>query len=86
MRKLYCLYDAVSQQIVGGIKLGTIPGPMIREFHDVLSNREGPFYSHAQDYQLVCLGRVEEEVTPLIEDTFFEVVATGAAWKEAQNA
>lgn len=84
---LYMLYDKVAQTTVGNVLRHGHDAPAIRTFHDTLGQQDSGIAVHAEDYDLIAIGTVDDQglLLPMLGDSP-RVVATGAAWKEAQRA
>lgn len=85
-KHLYMVYDTVSQSLIGGIIIETCDGPAIRAFHDALRAKDSLLAQHPEDYNLLNLGTLDPAGYIRLGETHPAIVATGAAWKESQNA
>lgn len=84
VKKLYAVYDKVAGELFGGIVQEPREAPAIRAFYDALGDKQGPFASHPDDYQLLELGELETEtglILPVLGESPI-VVATGLQWRE----
>lgn len=85
-KQLYAVYDTVSESIIGGIIIETSDAPAIRAFHDALRMKDSLLAQHPEDYNLVNLAALDPAGYIRVGETQPQIVATGAAWKESQNA
>lgn len=91
MQKLYVIFDLVAEAFLPPIMVNRSDAPLIRHFYDLLANPDSFFSRHPNDYDLRCIGRIDDEGsidafgTPVI-------VTTGYIWsasnspKDAPNA
>jgi len=85
-RSLYAVYDTKSEGIVGGLIMERLDAPAIRAFHDALNPKSNSILSaHPTDFNLICLGSLEEsgQIYPNIDGP--NIVATGAQWAAANS-
>lgn len=84
MRNMYCVYDLKSEAIAGGIILERLDAPAIRAFHDALDPKHATVLSsHPADFQLICLGSVDDSGQIVVNPSWLTPVATGAQWAAA---
>lgn len=84
MRNVYCLFDRVAGGWTGALVVDRTDAPVIRLFHDLLSDPKLPYRAHAADYELLRIGRIAEDGT-LDGLEGVVSVATGAQWLAAQT-
>lgn len=84
MRRLFQVYDRVSQLCVGPIIPYGVDAAAVRMFYDLLGNKATDPGQHPRDYSLLCIGD-QEESTGAISSCSPTVVATGVNWEETQN-
>lgn len=81
--KLYQIYDRVAEQVVGPIMAGSRDGAAIRNFTEVLQDKNTELGKHPMDYELRHIGEQDLEsggVTSVPVTT----ILTGAAWIREQ--
>lgn len=84
MRQLYCVYDLKSESLVGGIIMERLDAPAIRAFHDALDPKNQSILAqHPADFQLLCLGSVDDSGMIIVNPNYLNPVATGAQWAAA---
>ena len=81
---LYQLYDLTAETCGGPIMAERKPGPAIRAFHDVLSNRDTLPGKYPDHFTLIKVGDQDLSSGRIIS-TEVEVIATGAAWRSQQD-
>lgn len=81
---LYTFTDLKAEGRTGGIVACQTDGPIIRAFHDSLKAPDSPWAGHPEDYNLICIGEIEDDGKVNGFD-FVRIVATGAAWLASQN-
>lgn len=86
---LYAIYDKVSNDYVGGlfqVIAFAADAPATRYFGDALSDPNG-LGRHADDYELHRIGQIAPtDDEPVLVGLEREVVVTGSAWRELQEA
>lgn len=83
-RRLFQVYDTVSQLCLGPIVPYGSDSPAVRMFFDLLGNGDTDPGKHPKDYTLLCVG-VQDERSGAIVCESVQVVATGIVWLESQN-
>lgn len=84
MRQLYCVYDLKAESLVGGIIMEKVDAPAIRAFHDALDPKANSILAqHPADFQLLCLGSVDDSGYIVVNPNYLNPVATGAQWAAA---
>lgn len=81
MRQLYSLYDLKAQTIIGGLVIENRDGPAIRAFQDAILDPNAIISKHPADYELRCLGSIDDQGT-LVPATTITTVARGADYQE----
>lgn len=81
---LYTFIDLKAEGRTGGIVACQTDGPIIRAFHDSLKAPDSPWAAHPEDYNLVCIGEIQED-GKVDGWAFVRTVATGQAWLAAQE-
>lgn len=85
-KRLYTLYDLVSESVIGGIIQEVNDMAAARTFYDALKASDSPLAQHPQDYNLLYVGTLHEDgVIMDAESAPRPVVATGASWVEAST-
>jgi hypothetical protein len=81
MKSIYAIYDNVAEQIIGGLHVFPHQAPAIRLYGDIAIMPESTIGKHPQDFDLICIGVLNEDttITPVKE-----TVLTGAQWSAAQ--
>lgn len=83
-RKIFAVYDLKSMTILGAVlMMHKHDAPAIRDFNDALSDDRGIFSKHPEDYNLLCLGDIDDEGSIIPAGP--RVVLTGEAWASARN-
>lgn len=92
MRKnLYQAKDNVGRALVGPIFAERDDAPAVRTFTDAFRDERTMFYSHPEDFDLLCLGEYDDSDGTMLVGTgeYPRVVVTGRAIvaksKEASN-
>lgn len=82
--RLYQLYDLTAQAVAGPIMSEKKDGPAIRAFTTVLEDKNTMPGRYPEQFELRLIGTQDEE-TSQINALTPQTIATGAAWKDAQN-
>lgn len=82
--RLYQLYDLTAQAVAGPIVSEKKDAPAIRAFTTVLEDKNTMPGRYPEQFELRLIGTQDEE-TSQINALVPQTIATGAAWKEAQN-
>lgn len=82
--RLYQLYDLTAQAVAGPIMSEKKDGPAIRAFTTVLADKNTMPGRYPEQFELRLIGTQDEESSQ-INALMPQTIATGAAWKEAQN-
>lgn len=82
MRKLICIIDTLANDIVGVPQIFRHEAPAIRQFGDIMRDPKAGLLEHAEDFQLVKLAEIDDNLT--LTPTR-EVLITGAQWRDAQQ-
>lgn len=79
---LYVVFDRVANARTGGVVVARNDASVTRSFHDLLARDDG-FRAHAGDYELRCVGSLDDlgNVVAIPPVT----VATGAQWAATQR-
>lgn len=84
MKSIYSVYDLKSESLIGGLITERLDAPAIRAFHDALDPKNNSILAaHPADFQLMCLGTIEDDGRIFISPDGPTVVATGAQWAAA---
>lgn len=86
MKRLYVVRDLVAEAVVGGVM--TFPGDpaAVRSFQDAMRNPETVIAQHPADFDLLCVGVLEEGSGQVVgHPDGPTVVITGAAMMAAQT-
>lgn len=92
MKRIYAIYDLVSLMITSTVlHTEAHDAPAVRGFHDALNSPQSALGQHPSDFNLLCLGTINELgiITPekgADGQPCPRVVATGAAWLETRNS
>lgn len=85
-KRLYTVYDDVSQTTIGGIVMEMNDAPAIRAFHDALKMKDSLLAQHPADYRLLLIGELDFVAGTLVPTMGGSItVATGSAWLESQT-
>lgn len=57
---IYAVYDTVTQDLAGGLFLYKHPAAAIRSFRDGLTDKQSALSRHPADFELHCLGHLDE--------------------------
>lgn len=80
-KKIIAIIDTVANDIAGPLHIMQHDAVAIRFFGDVASHPEGQIGKHIEDYQLVELGILDDDLS-IIADK--KIILTGAQWAAAQ--
>lgn len=86
MKSLYVVYDNQAHEVGRVAALHRADAAAIREFTDLLNNRDTMVGQHPEDYELLKIATIDEttgEITPV--DRTAMVVTTGRAWAALQD-
>lgn len=81
--RLYMIYDTRAQMLIGGIQPFKHDAPAIRFFDDVARGDNSIVGKHPHDFQLLCIGELEEDGT-LCPNR--RIVLEGSVWFDTVNA
>lgn len=81
MKRIYAIRDVVAQAFVGILHQFPHDAPAVRLFSDVARDEQTIIGKHPEDYELWCLGELQDDGCIMPEVV---VVLTGSAWKAAQ--
>jgi len=81
-KNLYAIVDRVAEDIIGGVHLYAHDAPAVRMFSDLHAADGTSIKKHPTDFDLVCLGTMDEKGGITAE---FRVVLTGAACAAARD-
>lgn len=81
---LYAIVDIKAEDILGQPVIYKHPAAAIRFFDDVATHPESTVGRHPEDYNLVILGHITEQLTLELPDGN-PVVITGTAWKASKQ-
>lgn len=87
-KKLIAIYDRLANDIVGPITIHKSDASAIRLFSDVASHPDSQVAKHIEDYELIEVGTISEEMvcTTALPDGHVRVILTGTQWFEARKA
>lgn len=82
---IYAILDIIANMIVGGLYMHKHDAVAIRFFNDVASQGDSLISKHPQDFDLICLGTLEEDntITPVGEE--YRTILTGKQWLALQK-
>lgn len=81
-KKIIAIIDTVANDIAGPLHIMQHDAVAIRFFGDVASHPESQIGKHIDDYQLVQLGILDDDMS-IITDK--RIILTGTTWAAAQN-
>lgn len=84
MKNVYCLYDIVADGWTGQLVTDRADAPVIRMFHDLLADPKMGIGKHANDYEMRCIGSIDDS-GELLGHKVVRTVATGAQWLASQT-
>lgn len=82
--RVYAILDKVADALTGGLQLHKHEAAAVRVFVDIANDPQTTIAHHPEDFELVCLGQLNEDHT-LTAMARPLVILTGAAWKAAQT-
>lgn len=79
---IYCLYDTLAEQVIGGLQLHKAEAAAVRVFDDLARDPQTGVGRHTKDYNLLFLGWLEEDncITSPDQDHESTIVITGKQW------
>lgn len=80
---IYAIHDRLSQQLIGGLYLFPHAAPATRFFCDVAADPQTAVFKHADDYELLELGVLDDQ-NIINSHTQPVVIITGSAFKASQ--
>lgn len=83
MKKIIAIQDDLANDLAGPVILIRHDAEAIRYFGDVASHPESQVGRHVEDYQLVELGVLDDDLTIISGK---RTILTGAQWKAAIEA
>lgn len=87
MRYITAIHDNKANDIVGTMfVLHRAHAAAIRMYSDAASNPQNEIGKHPEDYDLVCVGYIEDEERPEKITAAYEIILTGAQWVAARAA
>lgn len=89
MKRLYVVWDIVAKAIASSVLVYSGDPGAIRGFTDALQDPQGPYMRHPADFELCCIGEIEEGDSPRVvhqseEQVLGKPVLTGAQWLAMQ--
>lgn len=81
-KQIYAIYDNVSEMIIGGLQLHAHAAPAIRTFGDIAVMQDSQIGRHPNDFDLICLGTLNDDNTITSQHG---IVLSGATWAAAQT-
>lgn len=79
-RIITAIVDTLAKDIIGPPQIFPHPAPAVRMFGDVAKDERTQIHQHVEDYELVMLGELNEDLTVTPNYT---VIITGAQWLAA---
>lgn len=79
-KQIYTVLDKVAGVIIGSLIQEPSDPPAVRAFRDALTARESQLSKHPEDYDLLCVGMIDERglLLPVLGECP-RVVVTGAS-------
>lgn len=84
MKRIYAIIDTKADALIGGLQLHAHEAAAVRTFGDVAADPQTMLARHPDDFELVCLGKLNDDHTITAMEQHL-VIITGAAWKAAQS-
>lgn len=84
-KSVYVIRDRIAGCVASPLFIEWRDGSAVRQFLDILSRGQGPITEHPADYDLLCLGLVEDS-TGEIEACTPRVIANGEDLVRRQDA
>lgn len=81
---IVAIVDTLTQDIVGPLQMYPHPAPAVRMFGDVIMMQGSQVGAHPKDYELRCLGTIDNECKIAPWDGP-DVLITAEAWVAAQT-
>lgn len=86
MKRIYVLRDIAAAAMVGGLHLHSHDASAIRFFGDLASSPDTMVNRHPTDFELLHIGRFDDEQGELLPAQEPTVVITGSQWLAAQSS
>lgn len=88
---MYCIYDIVAEEILGGIIRANNDEVARRSFYEALADQNGPIAKNPRDYSLMQIGIIDTSNAQIQSaggdklNHLANVIATGADWLDANK-
>lgn len=79
---IYAIFDTMAKDITGGLYLHKHQAAAVRFYADVATDKDTSIYRHPQDYDLILLGYIQEDLTL---EPRYSVILKGSVWIAAQT-
>lgn len=86
MKNVYAILDNKAKAIIGGLQLHSHEAAAIRTFTDIATTPNTMLQKHPEDFDLICLGHLDEDELHMVAMARHIVIMKGAAWKATQDA
>lgn len=83
--QLYVVRDKVAELTIGNIIRVKNNEVARRSFDDLLKDDKGPIHSHAQDYDLLNIGSMDEATGIITAYDIPTIIAQGSDWVDANK-
>lgn len=80
IKKIYAVYDAVAQEMIGPLMVLPNDAAARRIFQDAVTNEQSSLAAHPDDYSLCRLGEIDTEsgnINGINSEVFGEQIASG---------
>lgn len=81
---IYLVWDIVSEMIIGSVFLMPHDAAAIREFGEALENPQS-LGRRPSDYELRCVGVLDQPTCHILDGSATRTVLTGAAWVASRS-
>lgn len=83
--KLYLIKDTLANTVFGGLIRVSNDEVARRNFYDALQAKDSPLNAHPADYNLLCVGTMDETTGIINPQDIPNIVATGKDWVDANK-
>lgn len=82
---LYVIFDKVANAVAGPVMTYAHDAVATRAFMDIAGNKDSSLYQHVEDYDLLCVGVLDEEKCVVSECDEPHTIVSGVALKEMRD-
>lgn len=80
MTRIYAIYDTAAAMTIGGLHLFRHDAAAIRLFTDIAEMKDSTLGKHPEDFDLRCLGELNEDSCEISPAFTAEIILTGKQW------